>query len=141
MLAEYSAGAIIYRQEQGTIYYLLLHYAEGHWGSPKGHIEKGETLEDTARREVREETGLTDIHFREGFKEQNRYSFTGKEGKIFKTVTFFIAETHSSDICISSEHVDFVWLPFGDALDRITYQNEKQLLQKAGGFILQHLSQ
>ncbi len=140
MPAEFSAGAIIFRREKDSIYYLLLHYEEGHWGSPKGHVEKEETLEETARREVREETGLTDIQFLEGFSEKNTYFFTGKEGKIFKTVTFFVAETHTKEIKVSFEHTGFIWLPYRDAMEQVTYQNEKLLLQKAHRFIMQHLS-
>ena len=48
---------------------MLLHYEEGHWGCAKGHFEEDETAEQTARREIREETGLTDIRFIPGFKE------------------------------------------------------------------------
>jgi bis(5'-nucleosidyl)-tetraphosphatase len=136
--SEFSAGAIIFRREKGTLYYLLLHYGEGHWGSPKGHIEKDETLEDTARREIREETGITDIQFRAGFKEENKYYFTGSNGKIFKTVTFFVAETRTAEITLSFEHMGFIWLPYPEALDRVTYPNEKQVLQKAHRFILRY---
>ena len=48
MPAEHSAGAILYRVESRKRLYLILHYEEGHWGYPKGHIEKGETLESIA---------------------------------------------------------------------------------------------
>jgi bis(5'-nucleosidyl)-tetraphosphatase len=136
--AEFSAGAVIFRIQNGQIFYLLMHYEEGHWGSPKGHIEKGETIEETARREVREETGLTDIQFLEGFRENNEYFLTGKEGKVFKKVTFLIAETRTQKVVLSFEHIEFVWLPFTEALDRATFQNEKLLLQKAHQFIVRN---
>ena len=48
---------------------------KGHWDFPKGHIEKGEKIKDTIRREVEEETGLKDIKFIEGFKEWIKYFF------------------------------------------------------------------
>ena len=66
MPREKSAGAIIFRTENGIKYYLLLHYApsepgkRGQWGFAKGHVEEGETEEETARREVAEETGIKD---------------------------------------------------------------------------------
>lgn len=135
MPVQHSAGAIIYRKESGQIFYLLLHYEEGHWGSAKGHIEKMETIEETARREIREETGLKDIRFINEFKELNQYFFHTREGKVFKTVTFLLAETGTKEVKLSCEHIGFAWLPFEEAMKKITYKNEKQLLQKARDFI------
>jgi 8-oxo-dGTP pyrophosphatase MutT (NUDIX family) len=74
MPVEKSAGAVIFRKEGGKIYYLLLYYQSGarrphpYWDFPKGHIEKGEKPEDTARREVKEETGLKNIDIIEDFR-------------------------------------------------------------------------
>jgi len=71
MLVERSAGTIIFREEGGKTYYLLLNYPRGtrrpepYWDFPKGHIEKGEKLVDTAIRETEEETGLADISQRD----------------------------------------------------------------------------
>ena len=53
MPIEKSAGAVIFRKQNDAILYLLLHYEAGHWDLAKGHIEKGESLEETARREGR----------------------------------------------------------------------------------------
>jgi bis(5'-nucleosidyl)-tetraphosphatase len=133
--AEQSAGAIIFRKEDQQVFYLLLHYEGGHWGSAKGHIENGETLAETARREIREETALTDIHFIKDFKEFNRYFFFSQGKRIFKIVTFLLAETHSREVTISSEHTGYAWLPFESALERITFTDEKKVLQKAHDFI------
>ena len=62
MIKEKSCGAVIYRSVNGKRQYFLLlnkkKNAKGHWGFPKGHIELGESEEDTAIREVYEETGL-----------------------------------------------------------------------------------
>jgi len=137
MPAEYSAGAIVFRKTRGTIRYLLLHYEEGHWGSSKGHIEKGETIEETARREIREETGLTDIEFISGFKEQNSYFYVNQGARIFKTVTFLLAQTPTTTIKLSYEHIGFKWLSYEAALEKITFADEKRVLQKANAFILE----
>ena len=127
----------MFRREGGKIFYLLLHYEEGHWGSPKGHIENTETIEETARREIREETGLTDIQFIDGFKEQNQYFFTSQGQRIFKTVTFLLAETRSKTIKLSFEHIGFAWLPYEEALKQITFEDERKVLQKANRMITQ----
>jgi bis(5'-nucleosidyl)-tetraphosphatase len=139
MLYEHSAGAVIFRKENGQALYLLLHYQKGHWGCCKGHTEKDETVEDTARREIREETGLTDIHIIPGFEELNQYFFISKRERINKTVTFLLAETRSSLIILSDEHTDFAWLPSVEAWERITFQSEKVIFQKANQFVMNML--
>lgn len=135
MPVEHSAGAIVFRKEEGLILYLLLHYEEGHWGYPKGHIENKENIEETARREIREETGLTDIQFIEGFKELNKYFFIFEAKRIFKTVDLLLAITNSKEIKLSFEHVGYEWLSYERALERITFQDDKTLLRKANQFI------
>lgn len=140
MLVEKSAGAIIFREE-GKIYYLLLHYpsaarrSKEYWDFPKGHIEKGEKLEDTAKREVEEETGLKNIGFIEGFKETVKYFFKFQGENIFKFVTFFLVETKKKEIKISDEHVGFQWLSFGEAIKQLTFKNAKDILKKANDFL------
>jgi 8-oxo-dGTP pyrophosphatase MutT (NUDIX family) len=155
MPKENSAGVIIFRKEEGKIYYLLLHYPGinrkgGHWEFTKGHIENNETEEDAARRETMEETGISNLNILPGFKEYIKYFFReysrtpdGKIKKndkkvswIFKLVVFFIAETQSKEVKLSPEHVDFIWLPFEEAVKKTTYKNSKELLKKANDFIL-----
>ena len=69
MRKEKSAGAIVFRIENTKPKYLLLHYPSSanakkeYWDLPKGHVEEGETEEETARREVKEETGLEAKHY------------------------------------------------------------------------------
>jgi 8-oxo-dGTP pyrophosphatase MutT (NUDIX family) len=139
MPAEHSAGAIVFRKELGKTLYLLLHYEEGHWGYPKGHIEKGETIEETVRREIGEETGLINIEFINGFKESTKYFFMSEGQRIFKTVVFLLATTASEKIKLSFEHVGYEWLPYEAALDKITFKDEKTLLRKADKFIWERL--
>jgi bis(5'-nucleosidyl)-tetraphosphatase len=139
---ERSAGAIIFRKEEGITYYLLLHYPvrssrtkREYWDLPKGHIETGETIEDTVKREVREETGLTDIGLKDGFQTKIRYYLTKDKQKVLKTVVFLLAETKTKYIKISDEHLGFKWLPYKEALEKLTFKNAKNILQKANGFL------
>ena len=69
-IQEHSAGAVIFRNEPGKKLYLLLHYESGHWDFAKGHVEKGETIEQTIGRECEEETGIRDLEFIDGFSEK-----------------------------------------------------------------------
>ncbi|MBN1188359.1 MAG: NUDIX domain-containing protein [Dehalococcoidales bacterium] len=132
---ENSAGAIVFRNESGRLLYLVLHYEEGHWGAPKGHREDDESPGETARREIREETGLEQVRIKEGFCEQISYSFQGSDGTVRKSVIYFLAETGFSAVRLSAEHVDFCWMPLEEALERITYADEKAVLQKAAGYL------
>ena len=132
---EKSAGAVIFRKENKKIYYLLLHYQAGHWDFPKGIIEKGEKIEETAKREIREETGIEDIKFVEGFKNWIKYFFRVKGKNIFKIVTFLLAETKEKKVKISWEHIGYKWLPYEEALSQLTFKNAKEILKKANYFL------
>ena len=146
MPKEKSAGAVIFRTENGKPYYLLLRYYSGHWEFAKGHIEKGESNEETVRREIEEETGIKEIKIIPGFKEYVKYFFRAsydlvdeekkKAPWIFKLVVFYLVQTKETEVKISKEHKDFIWLPFEDALKKLTYKNAKEILKKANDFIL-----
>jgi len=135
MPVERSAGAVIFRREKGKVLYLLLHYEEGHWDFPKGHVEKGEKTEETIRREVREETGITDLAFVDGFKETIRYFFWAGKKRILKFVVYTLAETPQKDVKLSFEHVDHIWLPFEEAKAKITFATSRRVLQKGDAFL------
>lgn len=131
MPLEKSAGAVTFHRKKGVIKYLLLHYQMGHWDFPKGNIEKGEKLEETVRREIKEETGIEKIEFIVGFKEWFKYFYKLKNKNIFKIVTFFLAEAKTETVKISYEHIGYKWLPYREALDQLTFKNAKEVLKKA----------
>lgn len=146
MPIERSAGAIISRKEGKKIFYLLLHYPgashraeKDYWDFPKGHIEKREKEIEAVKREIEEETGLKDIKFIEGFKEWIKYFFKFKDKNILKFVTFYLAETKTKDVEISSEHIGYEWLPYEEALTRLTFENAKEILKKAHKFLSKSL--
>ncbi|HWQ68719.1 MAG TPA: bis(5'-nucleosyl)-tetraphosphatase [Patescibacteria group bacterium] len=130
MPREISAGVILFRQVPER-YYLLLHYESGHWDFPKGHIEPGEDAQQTARRELKEETGISELCFVDGYKQSLRYFFRQKGIGIFKLVIYFLAETDRSEVSLSDEHIGFDWLPYDLAMSRLTFKNSQDLLMKA----------
>jgi len=137
MTPEKSCGALIFRLEGEKRLYLLLHYAGGHWDFPKGHVEKGESEEETARREIAEETGITPLEFLPGFRETVSYSFRHSTGEMAeKTVAFFLAKTNEKLVKLSDEHMGFAWLPYEAARKKATYENAQNLLRKAEGHLL-----
>ena len=134
MKKESSAGAVIFRKNKETKY-LLLHYEAGHWDFPKGNIEANEKDEDTIKREVKEETGIKDIKIIKDFKEKLHYFYKLKGKLISKEVVFYLAETKTAKIKLSFEHVGYKWLPFKEALEKLTFKNAKDILKKADEFL------
>jgi 8-oxo-dGTP pyrophosphatase MutT (NUDIX family) len=143
MPIEKSAGAVIFYKDNVSkgIFYLLLHYPnishradKDYWDLPKGHLERGETSEEAARREVKEETGL-DIEILPNFKETIRYFFRWEGKNVLKFVTFFWAETKSKEVEISDEHIGFEWLPFEEAVAKVAFKNAKEMIKKANNYL------
>ncbi len=142
MKTEISAGAVIFREEDGEIKYLLLRYpAVNHragvdyWDFVKGHIEVGESELETVVREAEEETGLADLEFIDGFRQTMEYFFTFEGQKISKVVDFRLARTSTEKIVLSDEHNDFVWLPFEKAHEALSFANAKEVLKEANDFL------
>ncbi|MGB9748493.1 MAG: bis(5'-nucleosyl)-tetraphosphatase [Candidatus Woesearchaeota archaeon] len=136
MPAETSCGAIIFNKSHGAIKYLLLHYESGHWDFVKGHKENKETDFETVIRETREETGIEDLKFIDGFKERITYFYKTPDGKTsFKQVFFYLAETKTTEVKLSFEHIGYKWLSFEDAYNMVTYKNAKDVLLKAHSFL------
>ncbi|MFB5611417.1 MAG: bis(5'-nucleosyl)-tetraphosphatase [Nitrosopumilaceae archaeon] len=128
---EKSAGAVIFRDSSDGIVFLLLHYPSGHWDFVKGKMEKNENPLQTVIRETKEETGISDLDFVDGFEENIQYNFQFEGELIHKKVVFYLAKTNTEKITISHEHLDFVWLDYKNALEKITYENAKLILSKA----------
>ena len=137
MAKEKSCGAVLYKRDRDSIKYLLLHYGAGHWDLPKGHMEKNEKEEETAAREIREETGieLDNLEFKDGFHEVVNYYFKKEEDTVFKEVVYFIAQSATDKIELSNEHIGYAWLSFDHAHNKLTYNTTKDLLAKANKFI------
>jgi len=135
MKKEISAGIILYNNKHDERQFLVLKYPGGHWDFVKGKMEKLEDTQQTAIRETNEETGITDIKFIDGFKEEISYTFFINNEEINKKVIFYLAKTNSIEIKLSHEHLDFVWLNFENAIEKITYQNAKIILTKANSLL------
>ncbi|MDP7567943.1 MAG: bis(5'-nucleosyl)-tetraphosphatase [Flavobacteriales bacterium] len=131
MIEETSAGIVLYRKESSEKLFLLLHYPSGHWDFVKGKMEKGETTQQTAIRETKEETGITDIEFVENFEEWIEYNFKHKGELVQKKVVFFLAETKTKNVKISHEHSGYTWMDYNTSMEKTTFDNAKTVLTKA----------
>ena len=135
MGTEKSAGIVLFRSDSNKNEFLLLNYPQGHWDFIKGKVEENETMHETAQRETREETGISNIEFIDGFEEWVEYDFKFKKENIHKKVIFFLAKTDEKNIHLSHEHNDYIWLEYNDALKKTTFENAKNVLSKANEFL------
>ena len=133
MKMEKSCGAIIARQtETGREILLIRHVNGGHWAFPKGHVEKDETEEQTALREIMEETGLA-VTLDTGFRTVVTYS--PKPG-VMKDVVYFAAEVIGGAAQMQVEEVsDMRWVNLMDTDAYITYENDKGILRDYRAYI------
>jgi 8-oxo-dGTP pyrophosphatase MutT (NUDIX family) len=132
VVKEKSAGVIVYFKNKKKYEFLLLHYPGGHWCFPKGHIEKGETTMEAALRELEEETNIKNVQFEKNFFEKIHYFFTDKnKNLISKEVYFYLAKVAKKDVKISHEHKGFIWLEYKKARKKITFDNTREILDKA----------
>ena len=115
---------------------LLLQYPQGHWSFPKGHVEAGDSdHHSTAKRELTEETGISEVKIDQSWCEKTEYSFMKKGRETPKQVFWYIAETDEIDVRLSHEHSNYLWLQTEEAIEQVTFDQEKELLQSA----LKHL--
>jgi 8-oxo-dGTP pyrophosphatase MutT (NUDIX family) len=129
---ETSAGGVVFRCTEGGPQFLLINDAYKNWGFPKGHVRDGETPDDAAARETREETGLTELIARGSLGVVDWYfRFRGK--LIHKYCHFFLFESPSGlpKPQIEEGITDCRWYPHAEALDRISYDNARRVLVRA----------
>ncbi len=128
---EFSAGFVIFRLTADGPRFLLLDYGR-HWDYAKGHLEEGESAWKAAVRELREETGIKQVDRVGKFQKEMHYEFRSpKKGKVNKTVTYFLGRTNAEKVALSDEHTGYAWLPYEEAVERLTYENAKEMLRAA----------
>lgn len=129
---EKSCGAVVYKIEDNTIFFLIEKMKRGHYSIPKGHVEDNETEIETALREIKEETNL-DVEIDDNFREVVSYS--PYEG-CMKDVVFFVSEVVTTDVREQKEEVSkILWLTKDEANLVLTYESDKNIINKAYDYI------
>ncbi len=128
MKREFSAGGIVFNSKGQVL--VTQHSQNKHWSFPKGLIDPGQTSEQAALREVREEGGVeAEIVDKIGY---NKYVYTLNGEKIFKVVTYFLMKYKSGNPKDHDFEVEEAgWYGIDEAIKQLTFSQDRELLKKA----------
>ena len=134
MVYEKSCGAVVFTREGGEIRYLLIKSLSGIYGFPKGHMETGESEEQTAQREVLEETGIS-VSLLSDFRVEEEYPLLQKKDTI-KQVVYFLGEYYAQEIQYQrSELTDALLVDYESAMQLFQFDSSRKILTEADKFL------
>ncbi len=124
----HSAGAVLYTVVDGERRYVLVREKNGSYGLPKGHVEPGETLAETALREIREETGVTAVLHTDEPATADEYPIAGGD---VKRVSWFVARyDNQTPVADRTQVLGVLVLPIDAALRTLTYGSTREILRR-----------
>ena len=127
-----SGGGVVWRRQPSGVVEVVLcgRRSDRVWSLPKGTPDEGETIEQTAAREVREETGL-EVQLGQSLG-SIRYWFTAGGVRYHKQVHHWLMEPTGGDVANHDHEFDDVeWVPIDQARSMLTYRDEKRMLDEA----------
>jgi 8-oxo-dGTP pyrophosphatase MutT (NUDIX family) len=134
---EYSCGAVVFTRIAGEPHYVLVRAKDqpmGCHGFPKGHMEAGETEEQTALREIYEEVGLR-VRLLPGFRAVTEYQLPAPPDTR-KRVVFFLAEYEDQKVTVQETELASITIaPWPQALELTEFADSKKILTDAHNFL------
>ena len=135
MIYEKSCGAVVFTRMNNEIQYLLIRNLTGIYGFPKGHVEHGETEEQTALREVFEEVGLA-VKLVSGFRSEDEHPIPQKENTM-KQIIYFLGEYSNQEFTYQKEELtDALLTDYETAMTLFQFDSSKRILTEANNFLL-----
>lgn len=136
-MLERSCGAVVFTRQSGGIKYVIIRSKEGFYGFPKGHMEADETEEETALREIKEETGLS-VSLINGFRTEDTHPFLKKAQEKIKHITYFLAEfSNQTPVAQEAELSGIFLMDYGTAMAAFQFESSKRILTEAHTFLLE----
>lgn len=137
MVNEISCGAVVFTRINNQIKYLIIRGLTGTYGFPKGHVEKDETEEQTALREVFEEVGLN-VTLIDGFRTEVEYPLWKRDDAL-KKVVYFLGEYSNQRFVYQKEELSDAFLvDYDTAMGLFQFENNKRILTEANDFLLKN---
>ncbi len=130
IVREPTAGGVVFRRDDnGGVEILLFQDAKDRWSIPKGHIEPGETAQQTAKREIGEEVGLTDTEVL-GWLGKVHFRYRRVDKLVLMTTQIYLVRAKGDTDAIKGEEwmKDVKWFKFHDALEAIEYEDIGKLM-------------
>ena len=132
-MKEKSCGAIIYKEENNELKFLLVYQHNGHFSFPKGHVEEDEIEIETALREIKEETNL-DVKIDAKFRESITYLLESKN--TYKEAVYFVGIPLNYNLkSQEGEILNCDWYNYEDTLEKLEFENLKEVFLKAYNYI------
>jgi 8-oxo-dGTP pyrophosphatase MutT (NUDIX family) len=137
---EVSAGGIVYKRTKRGVFFAMVKDSYGKWTFPKGHVRRGETYQDAAKREIAEEIGLTGLRYKTSLDRidiwfRDRFVFKGK--LIHKFIYYYLfeapphARVRKPDLKETGEKIyQVAWIPASEVVARSSYKDMQPILQK-----------
>lgn len=130
IVREPTAGGVVFRRnKEGEVEILLIQDAKDRWTIPKGHIEEGETAQQTAKREIGEEAGLTDVEVL-GWLGKIHFRYRRIDRLVLMTTQIYLVRAKGNTDAIRKEEWmnGIKWFKFHDALEQIEYEDIGKLM-------------
>lgn len=135
MINKVSSGFVPYRNVKNEREYLVLKSRTNDWEFPKGGVESDENLQETALRELEEETGIKNVKIINGFREDYSYDFYHDGSRIDKKVHLYICKVFDKSVELSNEHTDYQWRDFEQAKNTLTHESTVDILKKSHNYL------
>lgn len=139
MKKDFSCGVIPYRITDAQRQFLLIQHQAGHWSFPKGHPEKGESDLQAARRELAEETGISDVEIDKHHPFNEHYTFTKRSGKqVSKRVVYYLGQVAANQAVVlqEAEVSDHQWGDSAATRDRMSFDEGRALLDQVLAYLV-----
>ena len=148
MIREKSVGIILFRynNRDKEIQYLVLYHRGTYWNFPKGKVETGESEVETAKRELKEETGIDNIQIIKGWRQQTDFFFKedrgGKKELIKKDFILYLAKMpKGAEVKISAEHNGYGWFNYKIAGKYLKFKSLKEIIKEADSYVAKQIEE